>query len=191
MGRKHKNKDRLPQRDSKMSNGRLSGVSCWPHGRKTEIAPPQRDSIMSKLPEVRIKTENRKTRIRPAQRYSKNSNLVSHLCNLRNLRTNLLSAQLDSGNSILGMGEQGIMTVLVRNLAGCFMGGWGNEPMSKMQNGSAQRHSKMSNLKIETENSLPQRHSKMSNGRLSGVLCWPHGQDGMFTMQIKNVGRWL
>jgi hypothetical protein len=81
-----------------------------------------------------MKTENRKTRMRPAQR--------------------------DSGNSILWMAKQVIMTVLVKNIMGCFTGKQGNEPMSKMQNVSAQRYSKMSILKIETENSLPQRHSK-------------------------------
>jgi len=41
------------QRYSKMSNGRLSGVFCWPHGRKTENTPAQQDSGMSKLPEDR------------------------------------------------------------------------------------------------------------------------------------------
>ena len=60
--------------------------------------------------------------------------------------------------------------------------------MSKMQNCPAQRHSRMSILKIETENSLPQRHSKMSNGRLSVVLCWPYGQRAISTVQIKNTG---
>jgi len=45
------------------------------------------------------------------------------------------------------------------------MGRWGNESMSKIKNSLPQRHSKMSNLKIETKNSLPKRHSKMSNGR--------------------------
>jgi len=69
----------------------------------------------------------------------------------------------------------GIFTVRIKNITGWFMGRWGNESMSKMQITLPQRHSKMSNLKIETENSLPQRHSKMSNGRLSGVSCWPHG----------------
>ena len=29
-----KTQNALPQRDSKMSNGQLSGVSCWPHGRQ-------------------------------------------------------------------------------------------------------------------------------------------------------------
>ena len=74
---------------------------------------------------------------------------------------------------------------------GCFTGRRGNEPMSKMQNGPAQRYSKMSNLKVESESSLPQRHSKMSNGRLSGLLCWPHGQKGIFTMKIKNIEGWF
>jgi len=69
------------------------------------------------------------------------------------------------------------------------MGRWGNVAMSKMQNGPAQRHSIMSNLKIETENSLPQRYSKMSNGRLAVLLCWPHGQRAMSTIQVKNIAR--
>jgi len=108
-------------------------------------------------------------------------------------------AQRDSGNSNFGLGEhchtesaehteKVILTKNIKNIMGYFMGRWGNESMSKMQNGLPQRHSKMSTLKIETEKSLPQRHSKMSNGRLSGVLCWPHGQKAMSTMQVKNMG---
>ena len=69
------------------------------------------------------------------------------------------------------------------------MGRWGNAPVNKMQNVYAQRHSIMSNLKVETENSLPQRYSKMSNGRLPGLSCWSHRQNGMLTMQIKNIAR--
>jgi len=75
------------------------------------------------------------------------------------------------------------------------MGRWVNVSISKMQNGHAQRDSIMSNLKIETENSLPQRHSKMSNGRLSEVLCCPHWQKAISTIQVKNkrccfMSRW-
>ena len=66
------------------------------------------------------------------------------------------------------------------------------------QNAPAQRDSGMSNLKtspyrplavrlvplcgdpyrpLDFKTSPAQRHSKMSNGRLSGVSCWPHGQN--------------
>ena len=123
-------------------------------------------------------------------------------------------AQRDSGNSILEMGgtlshrerrehKEGNLYHTDKEYVGCFRGKLGSEAMNKMQNVPAQRHSKMSNLKIETENSLPQRHSGMSLldfggiasaehskqtmfieliknmagcfGRLSGLLCWPHG----------------
>ena len=43
-------KNRPPQRDSKMSNGRLSGVFCrWQGGRLPETSPAQRDSKNSNL----------------------------------------------------------------------------------------------------------------------------------------------
>jgi len=45
----------------------------------------------------------------------------------------------------------------------------------KTENNPAQRDSGISNLNVESENTLPQADSKMSNGRLSGVSCWPHG----------------
>ena len=73
--------------------------------------------------------------------------------------------------------EGGILTMNVKNIMGCFMGRRGNESMSKMQNVSAQLDSKMSNLKIETENSLPQRHSKMSNGVLLAIRPVPQSGD--------------
>jgi hypothetical protein len=63
----------------------------------------------------------------------------------RPLRLNLLFVQRGSGNSILVMGEQGIITVLVKNLAGCF-------------------------------------------GRLSGLLCWPHGQSSS-TQQDSGISK--
>jgi len=199
------------QRDSKMSNGRLSGLLCWPHGQNSF---PQLDSKMSNLVLTPSPLRPLRLNLLSAQQYSKMSNLVSHLRNLRNLRTNLFCAQHDSKMSNFGLGEhchtegaenteKGIFTMLIKNKVRCFMGRLVDESMSKMQNGSAQRDSKMSNLKIETENSLPQRHSGMSLldfggiasaehskqtmfieliknmagcfGRLSGLLCWPHG----------------
>ena len=202
MGKRHKTKCGSAQRDSIMSNGRLSGVLCWPHGRKTksETTPAQLDSGMSNLgilrslgilgwktvkQGARMGTENHKNRMRPAQRGSKNSKLDFPLClagyqaspALRDVSV-FKVAQRDSGMSILGMAEQGIMTVLVKNILGYFMGGWDYEK----QNVCAQRYSKMSILKIETENSLPQRHSRMSNewltvfyagrmGRRESLLC--------------------
>ena len=83
-------------------------------------------------------------------------------------------------NIVLAGGEENtkkeIFTVQIKNIVELFMSRWENEPMSKMQNGPAQRHSRMSILKIETENSLPQRHSKMSNGRLAGYYAGRMGR---------------
>jgi len=143
------------QRHSKMSNGRMSGVSCWPHGGRLSEAlcwPHGQNS--------------------PAQRGSKNSKLGAK---------NIITAE-GAENT-----EDVIFTMRIKNITDCFMGRRVNESMSKMQNSPAQRDSIMSILKIETENSLPQRHSKMSNGRLSGLLCWPHGQRAMSTALIKNI----
>jgi hypothetical protein len=96
--------------------------------------------------EVRMKTENRKTRMVPAQPDSKMSNFgLGEHCPRKGRKTH----------------TGGILTIKIKNIQGWFMGRWRNEPMSKMQNGPAQRDSIMSNLKIETENSLPQRYSKM------------------------------
>jgi len=83
------------QQDSKMSNGRLSGLLCWPHdGRRSETSPAQRVSGISNLgilgilrslgilgsktvrQGVRMKTEKHKDRIRPAQRGSGISSLA-------------------------------------------------------------------------------------------------------------------
>jgi len=48
MGGKAKNKNSPAQRDSKMSNGRLSGLFCrWQGGQLPETTPAQRDSKMS------------------------------------------------------------------------------------------------------------------------------------------------
>ena len=130
--------------------------------------PAQRDSGNSNLPEVRIqesgvrmKTENRKTRMRPAQR--------------------------DSGNSKLGTGGQGIFTMQIGNKTRFLTCGWDY----KKQNVSAQRYSKMSILKIETENSLPQRHSKMSNLNFRNIVPAKRSEQAMFTMQIKNKAGWF
>jgi len=76
------------------------------------------------------------------------------------------SAQRDSKMSNSGLGEHchtksaehtkdEMFITQIKNKARCFMSGWRNDPMSKMQNVSAQRYSRMSNLKIETENTLP------------------------------------
>jgi len=93
------------------------------------------------------------------------------------------AAQRGSGISILDGVNDEIITIKVENKMGFLAWGWDYEK----QNAPAQRYSKMSILKIETENSLPQRYSKMSNGRLSGVLCWPHRQRAMSTVRIKNI----
>jgi len=152
MGKKHKTKNRSAQRDS--------GISKLGMGR---IGPMVPIGLMAQKPIMKNS---------PAQRDSGISKLVSHLCNLRNQRTNLLCAQHDSIMSNFGLGEhchtegaenteKGIFTMLIKNKVRCFMGRLVDESMSKLQNGSAQRYSRMSNLKTETENSLPQRYSKV------------------------------
>jgi len=177
------------QLDSKMSNGRLSGVFCRRQGgRLPETSPAQRDSEMYNL-----KAETENTLPQPD---SKMSNLVLTPSPQRSLRLNLLSAQQYSKMSN-------------GRLSGVFCR-WHGERLPETS--PAQRDSGMYNLKAETENTLPQpdskmsnlvltpspqhplrlnlfpahRDSKMSNGRLSGGLCWPHGQKGIFTMQIEN-----
>ena len=94
-----------------------------------------------------MKTKNRKTRMRPAQRDSKMSN---------------------------------------GRLSGVFCRWQGGR---LPENRPAQRNSEISILKtcsycpsrpyrpLDFKNTPAQRHSKLSNGRLSGVLCWPHGQN--------------
>jgi hypothetical protein len=117
-----------------------------------ENNPAQPDSGMSKLG---VEPENR-----PAQLDSP-ANAGSNLktCPYRPLDFKTSSAQRDSGISTLRMGEhchtegaeyteKEILTKNIKNIMGCFMGRWGNESKSKMQNGPAQRHSRMSNLKI-------------------------------------------
>jgi len=152
---------------------------------KTKNTPAQQDSGNSKLSRIamgimgimrgmRLMGRKHKTKNSPAQRDSKMSNerLSGVVCRQHR--------------------QKGMFTMQVKNIMSCFIGLRGDESMSKMQNTLPQRDSKMSNLKKETENSLPQRHSIMSNGRLSGVLCWPHGQKAMSTMRIKNmVGRFM
>jgi hypothetical protein len=171
------------QRDSKMSNGRLSGVSCWPHGRKTENAPARWDSGISKLrvlgilrslgilgeqPVMQISPDQRDSEISilknrplcpycpccpldfkngPAQRDSKMSNgRLSGVSCWPHWQNRL--PQRDSGNSILGVGS----LETLRSLG--ILGG-----KTKSKSSSAQRDSEISNLKVETGNSLPQRDS--------------------------------
>ena len=174
MKTKDKIQNRPAQRDFGISIfGRLSGVFCRWHG--------------GRLPETS-----------PAQRHSKMSNLVLTPSPLRLI---LLSAQQYSIMSNLDDVVYEIITILIGNKTGFLTCGCDYEK----QKVPAQRYSKMSNLKIETENNLPQRHSGMSIldfggiasaehskqtmfieliknmagcfGRLSGVLCWPHGRD--------------
>jgi len=167
---------------------------------KTKTSPAQRDSgnsilagnAMGRMRIMGSMRQRHKSKNSPAQR---DGRLSGVLCwpHGQNRPT-----QQDSGISIFRMGEHvhtesakhtkdGIFTMRIRNIDGCFTGKRVDGAMSKMQNCPAQRYSKMSNLKIKTENSFPQRHSKMSNGRLSGVLCWPHGQNEMSTARIKNI----
>jgi len=186
------------QQDSKMSNRRLFRKTA-PAQRGSRISILEVLGILRSLGILGILGEQPKEQYGCAQRGSENSKLDFPLC-LAGCQASpamrddsvVKAVQRDSGISNLGTGEQGIITVSVKNKVYCFMVRLGNVTMSKMQNGPAQRHSKMSNMKIEIENSLPQRHSKMSNGRLSGVLCCPHGQKGMSIMQVKNIdGRFM
>ena len=79
-----------------------------------------------------------------------------------------------------------------KEYSGCFRSKRGNGAMSKMQNVPAQRYSKMSNLKMETENSYPQRHSKMYNLDLVEYCQSKRSKKEILTMQIKNiVGRFM
>jgi len=61
--------------------------------------------------------------------------------------------------------------------------------MSKMQNSLPQRHSKMSNMKTETENSLPQRHSRMSNLVLESIVPAKRSEQTILTINVKNKWR--
>ena len=125
MKTKSKMENSPAQRDSKMSNGRLSGLFCrWQGGWGHETSPAQRHS----------------------------------------------------GISILGIGLIGPMRPI---------GLMGQKPA--MKNSPAQRHfpAKAGSIlktgpyrpyrPLSFKNHPAQRDSKMSNGRLSGVLCWPHG----------------
>jgi hypothetical protein len=152
-------KNRPAQRHSKMSNGRLSGVLCWPHGRKTKTAPAQRHSgisilgvgVLRILRSLRIMGKKTKSKTTPAQRYSKMSNLDDRpycpSCPWCPLVFKTTPAQRHSKMSNLDDRPYCPWCPLV------------------FKTSPAQRHSKMSNLKTETENSFPQRHSKMSNGQ--------------------------
>jgi len=190
----HKIKNTFPQRNFKMSNfktspycpscplvfenrytqldsgisifGRLSGALCWPHGHKIENSSAQLDSRMSNL----------------------GMGLMGPMGPIRLMGPKCVPAQRDSGISKLRVGVMRILRSL----------GW----KIKSKNRPAQRDFGISILKVEIETSpaqadseisilktspycpyLPlafknipaQRHSKMSNGRLSGVLCRPHG----------------
>ena len=77
--------------------------------------------------------------------------------------------------------------MLIKNIGHCFMRGWGNGPMSKIQNAFPQRHSIMSNLKIETENTSPQRHSIMSILNFGCIAPAERSEQAMFSARIKNV----
>jgi hypothetical protein len=66
---------RPAQRDSKMSNGRLSGVLCWPHGQNR---PAQRDSGMSKLVFILNKINFQKILLNSVDRIKKNKYVSYH-----------------------------------------------------------------------------------------------------------------
>jgi len=137
---------------------------------ETENSFPQRHSRMSNLPEVRsqksgvrMKAENHKTRMSPAQR--------------------------DSGMSKLGLGVLRILRSL---------GILGRK--TKNENRPAQRDSGNSILKtspycpcspyrpLDLKTTPAQRDSGISIfGRLSGLLCWPHGQNQSFSTGLRNL----
>ena len=191
MRKRHKTKKCSAQRDSIMSNlgmgliGPMGTIGLM--GQKTVIenSPAQVDSGISKLRAG--PTGLLAVRLVPQ---SGDPYCPSAFKNA--------PAQPDSKRSNFGLGEHcprkgrkthtgGILTIKIKNIQGWFMGRWRNEPMSKMQNGPAQRDSIMSNLKIETENSLPQRYSKMSN---LGFVEYGHSKrpkKEILTIEVKNI----
>jgi hypothetical protein len=165
---------------------------------KTQTSPAQRDSaanavsnlgmgLIGPMGPIGLMDKKSVTKNRPAQLDTGISILKTSpyrpYCPYRPLVLKTTPAQQDSKMSNLNGINDEIITIQIENKTGCLTCGWDYEK----QNGPAQRDSKMSNLKIETENSFPQRHSKMSNGRLSGLLCWPHGQKAIPTMKVKNT----
>jgi len=75
--------------------------------------------------------------------------------------------------SILNGINDEIITIQIENTKGLFAFGWDYEK----QNSPAQQDSRMSNLKIETENILPQRHSKCLTDGYPG--CYAGRMDRM------------
>jgi hypothetical protein len=128
MERKTKIENCSAQQDSKFSNGRLSGVFCWPQGQDKNS---------------------------PAQWHSKMTKCWMGI-----------------------MGIMGIMGVMRRM-------GWKTKiESSPTQQDSGIYKSKMCPMRLighiglmGKENQPVKPHSKFSNGRLSGVFCWPQGQD--------------
>ena len=133
LGLKTKNKNRPAQRDSRISN----------LGLEFENTPAQQDSRMSNLRMGLI------VPMGPIGLIGKNPVIKKP------------PARRNSGNYKLGTGEHGhtdgaeikkdgIFTMQIKNIMGCFRGKPGNGSMSKRQNTLPQRYSKMSILKIET-----------------------------------------
>ena len=168
MKTKSKIKDQPAQRDSGISKltvgimGILRSLGILGWKTKSENCPVQQGSKISNLVLTPSPPRPLRLNLLCAQLDSGMSKLVYHLCNLRNLRTNLLSAQRDSGMSKLGLGniitaegaehtEKGIFTMQIKNKVRCFMGGWVNGSMSKMQNVFPQRYSKMILIKEALE----------------------------------------
>ncbi len=113
----------LPQRHSKMSNGRLPMVSCLPHGgRLSEDSPAQGDSGISKLGGamgiMRIMGKGHKNKNSPAQRDSIMSNPGMGLIGLMG-PIGLMGKQPVNENSPAQAGSNISKLVLSLCLAGC------------------------------------------------------------------------
>ena len=135
MKTKNKMKNRPAQRDSKMSNGRLSGLFCrWQGGRLPETSPAQRDSKMSNLGmgligpmgPIGLMVQKPVMKTALAQRDSPanaGSNLkTSPYCPCSPYRPLVLKtspAQRDSGISNLGIGVMGLMGKRDKTKNGC------------------------------------------------------------------------
>ena len=145
------------QQDSKFSNGRLSGLFCWPQWQEKNNTPAQRDSRISKSGMSPMEQKPFRKNL-PAQRHSKFSNgrLSGLFCWPQGQEKNNTPAQPYSNISKYGMGHLGLM-----------------RPMGLMENekGSVESGSKFSKLRncplspscLFSPLASVERHSKMCN----------------------------
>ena len=135
------------QRHSKISNGRLSGLLCWPHGQDIENRSAQPDSKFSngRLSGLLCWPHGQDIENRSAQRHSKICKSVLSLC-LGASVVKCFSAQLDSKFSKFR-----------KNSTLHFLHGLHGEEMY-----SAQRHSKNSKLVLTLSPRRPLRLDSLS-----------------------------